>query len=90
MIRHTEMNTISLSDAAHVDYLFHRMFSLVRFLLRKKRSRRVVAGLLASSDGGREDHPSARASSYSWPWAACILDDRLFPAVRTPPADVVP
>lgn len=35
MIRHTEMNKVPVFDAAHVDYLFHRMFSLVRLLLRK-------------------------------------------------------
>jgi hypothetical protein len=34
MIRHTETNKIPVSQSEHVDYLFHRMFSLIRLLLR--------------------------------------------------------
>jgi hypothetical protein len=34
MIRHTEVNKIPVVKSEHVDYLFHRMFALVRLLLR--------------------------------------------------------
>jgi hypothetical protein len=34
MIRHTEIDKIPISDSAQLDYLFHRMFSLVRLLLK--------------------------------------------------------
>ena len=34
MIRHTETDKIPISDSAHVDYLFQRMFAMVRLLLR--------------------------------------------------------
>lgn len=34
MIRHTETSRIPITESAHVDYLFHRMFSLIRLLLR--------------------------------------------------------
>jgi hypothetical protein len=34
MIRHTETNKIPVILSEHVDYLFHRMFALVRLLLR--------------------------------------------------------
>jgi len=34
MIRHTETNKIPMTHSEHVDYLFHRMFALVRLLLR--------------------------------------------------------
>jgi AbiJ N-terminal domain 4 len=34
MIRHTETNKIPVVLSEHVDYLFHRMFALVRLLLR--------------------------------------------------------
>jgi len=33
MIRHTETDKIPIRDSAQVDYLFHRMFSLIRMLL---------------------------------------------------------
>jgi hypothetical protein len=35
MIRHTETNKIPIADSEHFDYLFHRMFAIVRLLLRK-------------------------------------------------------
>ena len=34
MIRHTETDKIPITASAHVDYLFHRMFSLLRLLLK--------------------------------------------------------
>ena len=34
MIRHTETTKTPVSDSAHVDYLFHRMFSMIRLLLK--------------------------------------------------------
>jgi hypothetical protein len=34
MIRHTETDKVPVAESAHVDYLFHRMFSLLRLLLR--------------------------------------------------------
>lgn len=34
-IRHSETTQVQLSDTAHVDYLFHRLFALIRMLLRK-------------------------------------------------------
>jgi len=34
MIRHTETSTVPISQSHHVDYLFHRMFSMIRLLLR--------------------------------------------------------
>jgi hypothetical protein len=34
MIRHTETDKILISDSAQVDYFFHRMFALVRLVLR--------------------------------------------------------
>jgi hypothetical protein len=35
MIRHIETTKVPVTASAHVDYLFHRMFSLVRLLLQK-------------------------------------------------------
>jgi chemotaxis regulatin CheY-phosphate phosphatase CheZ len=34
MIRHTETDKIQIIDSAHIDYLFQRMFSLMRLLLK--------------------------------------------------------
>jgi hypothetical protein len=34
MIRHTETDKVPITASVHVDYLFHRMFSLLRLLLR--------------------------------------------------------
>lgn len=34
MIRHTEVGKPPIAESAHVDYLFHRMFSLIRLLLK--------------------------------------------------------
>ena len=34
MIRHTETDKIPITDSAHIDYLFHRMFSMIRLLLK--------------------------------------------------------
>jgi len=34
MIRHTETDKIPVRDSAQVDYLFHRMFSMIRLLLK--------------------------------------------------------
>jgi hypothetical protein len=34
IIRHTETNKTPITGSAHVDYLFHRMFSFIRLLLR--------------------------------------------------------
>lgn len=36
-IRHSETSQVSLSDSAHVDYLFHRLFAIIWLLLRKSR-----------------------------------------------------
>lgn len=33
MIRHTEINKVPLTESIHVDYLFHRLFSMIRLLL---------------------------------------------------------
>jgi hypothetical protein len=33
MIRHTETDKISVTDSGQIDYLFHRMFSMIRLLL---------------------------------------------------------
>ena len=35
MIRHAETDKVPVVDSAHVDYLFHRMFSIIRLLLRQ-------------------------------------------------------
>ena len=35
MIRHTEVNKVPIVDDEHVDFLFHRLFALIRLLLRK-------------------------------------------------------
>jgi hypothetical protein len=35
MIRHAETTKVPITDSAHVDYLFHRMFSMIRLLLKK-------------------------------------------------------
>jgi hypothetical protein len=35
MIRHTEMTKTPIVASAHVDYLFHRMFALIRLLLKQ-------------------------------------------------------
>ncbi|MFZ0963766.1 MAG: hypothetical protein WAO35_23110 [Terriglobia bacterium] len=35
MIRHTEINKIQITEDEHVDFLFHRLFALIRLLLRK-------------------------------------------------------
>jgi hypothetical protein len=34
MIRHTETTKTPISESVHVDYLFHRMFSIIRLLLK--------------------------------------------------------
>jgi hypothetical protein len=34
MIRHTEVGKPPIGESAHVDYLFHRMFSIIRLLLK--------------------------------------------------------
>ena len=34
MIRHTETTKTPITESAHVDYLFHRMFALIRLLLK--------------------------------------------------------
>ena len=34
MIRHTEVNKVPIGGAEQVDYLFHRMFAMIRLLLR--------------------------------------------------------
>lgn len=35
MIRHTEVSKIPIADEEHVDFLFHRLFAVIRLLLRK-------------------------------------------------------
>jgi catechol 2,3-dioxygenase-like lactoylglutathione lyase family enzyme len=35
MIRHAEVNKIPVADDEHVDFLFHRLFAVIRLLLRK-------------------------------------------------------
>jgi hypothetical protein len=35
MIRHTEVNKTPIADEAHVDFLFHRLFAVIRLLLNK-------------------------------------------------------
>jgi hypothetical protein len=37
-IRHSEKNQCHLTDSAHFDYLFHRLFSMVQLLLSKRNS----------------------------------------------------
>ena len=39
-IRHSETSQEPLNESAHVDYLFHRLFSLIRFILSRNGSRR--------------------------------------------------
>ena len=34
MIRHTETTKTPVTESAHIDYLFHRMFAIIRLLLR--------------------------------------------------------
>jgi hypothetical protein len=34
MIRHTETDKVPIQDSAQVDYLFQRMFSIIRLLLK--------------------------------------------------------
>ena len=34
MIRHTETNKVPISESTHIDYLFHRMFAIIRLLLK--------------------------------------------------------
>jgi len=36
LIRHTEVNQSSLTDPCHIDYLFHRLFSMIHLLLKKR------------------------------------------------------
>lgn len=35
MIRHTETDKVQIENSAHVDYLFHRLFALLRLLLKE-------------------------------------------------------
>lgn len=35
MIRHTEVGKVPVTDDEHIDFLFHRLFSLIRLLLKK-------------------------------------------------------
>ena len=35
-IRHSEMTQTPIAESLHIDYLFHRMFSLICLLLRAK------------------------------------------------------
>jgi hypothetical protein len=35
MIRHSEIGRVPIQDDEHVDYLFHRMFALIRLILRQ-------------------------------------------------------
>ena len=41
MIRHTEVGKPPIAESAQVDYLFHRMFAMIRLLFRIQRSRRL-------------------------------------------------
>jgi hypothetical protein len=34
MIRHSEVQKVPIGTSAHVDYLFHRLFALMHFLVR--------------------------------------------------------
>ena len=34
MIRHTEVDKVPIVDSHHIDYLFQRMFSIIRLLLK--------------------------------------------------------
>ena len=34
MIRHTETDKVPISESTHIDYLFHRMFAIIRLLLK--------------------------------------------------------
>ena len=36
-IRHSEKNQEKVSDVAHIDYLFHRLFSLIQLILRARK-----------------------------------------------------
>ena len=35
MIRHAEVGKIPIADDEHVDFLFHKLFAMIRLLLRK-------------------------------------------------------
>jgi len=35
-IRHSEVGQTTISDSDFIDYLFHRLFSIIQFLLRKR------------------------------------------------------
>ena len=35
-IRHSEVKQSAVTDSAHIDYLFHRLFSLIQLLLSKR------------------------------------------------------
>ena len=43
-IRHSEKNQERLDSVDHVDYLWYRMFSLIRLILRQRGSREIVKG----------------------------------------------
>jgi hypothetical protein len=34
MIRHTETDKVPIAESKHIDYLFHRLFALIRLLVR--------------------------------------------------------
>lgn len=36
LIRHSEVNQVPVIDLDHIDYLFHRLFAMIKLLLRKK------------------------------------------------------
>ena len=38
LIRHSEVNQVPDIDVDQVDYLFHRLFTMIQLLLRKKRT----------------------------------------------------
>lgn len=40
MIRHSEVNKVPIQESNHVDYLFHRMFSLIHLLVMARRDER--------------------------------------------------
>jgi hypothetical protein len=47
MIRHTETDKVPISESIHVDYLFHRMFSMIRLLLKASTQSFLICRLIA-------------------------------------------
>jgi hypothetical protein len=68
MIRHSETDQVPIADSGPVDYLFHRMFSLVMLILRATERE---AWALAAALGRSRSLPAApRQPAASAPHAA--------------------